>query len=50
MHELGRRLFFDRSGPAVLHGLSPFGIGTVTTSWSGLAVDPDEPATLVQKL
>ena len=49
-HELGRRLFFDRSGPAVLHGLSPFGIGTVTTSWSGLAVDPDDPATLVRSL
>ena len=48
VHELGRRLFFDRSGPAVLHGLSPFGFGTVTTSWSGLAVDPDDPATLVR--
>ena len=50
VHELGKRLFFDRLGPTPLHGIRPAPSSKLTTSWNGKAVDPDDPAVLVRKL
>jgi len=49
--ELGKRLFFDPTGPAQLYGNA--GVARprkLRTSWNGQAVDPNDPATLVRKL
>ena len=51
VHELGSRLFFDRLGHTDMYGLSrDTGWDRETTSWSGKAVDPDDPAMLVKEL
>ena len=50
VHELGRRLFFDRCSPAQIHGKEPDLCGQIRTSSNGKAVDPDDPAVLVRKL
>ena len=49
-HELVSRLFFDPCGPTALYGSEPSNWREVRTSWSRLAVDPNEPAALVRKL
>jgi len=50
VHELGKRLFFDPSGPLATYGNRSELRGNLTTSWNGLAVDPNDPAVLVRKL
>ena len=50
VHDLGKRLFFDPAGPTPLYGIPPSGRVKRKTSWNGLAVDPDDPAKLVEKL
>ena len=50
VHELGCRLFFDRMGPRTTYALWKGKFLECQTSWSGKAVDPDDPAMLVQKL
>jgi hypothetical protein len=50
VHELGTRLFHDRMGPSCLYGNRGAFFGEVRTSWPGKAVDPDDPAVLVQKI
>ena len=50
VHELGMRLFFDRSGPTAMYALRPEDRCVFEKTGSGLAVDPDHPATLVRKL
>ena len=48
VHDLGKRLFFDPAGPTPMYGIRPAAL--TKTSWNGLAVDPDDPAKLVEKL
>ena len=50
VHELGMRLFFDRSGPTAMYALRPEDRCVFEKTGNGLAVDPDHPATLVRKL
>ncbi|MFI5461638.1 MAG: hypothetical protein ACHRXM_40150, partial [Isosphaerales bacterium] len=50
VHELGKRLFFDPSGPSQLYGNPGVVRRKLRTSWNGLAVDPNDPAVLVRKL
>ena len=50
VHELGKRLFFDPTGPTPLYGNRPDGRIKLKTSWNGQAVDPNDPAVLVRKL
>jgi hypothetical protein len=50
IHELGQRLFFDASGPTPLYGNRKSHNSHKTTSWSGQAVEPNDPAVLVKKL
>jgi len=50
VYELGKRLFFDPSGPAQLYGNAGVPRRGLRTSWNGLAVDPNDPAALVRKL
>ena len=48
VHDLGKRLFFDPTGPTPLYGNRPDGRIKLRTSWNGLAVDPNDPAVLVR--
>ncbi len=48
--ELGKRLFFDPSGPTQLYGNEPDCRGKVRTSWTGEAINPNDPGVLVRKL
>ena len=50
VHELGKRLFFDPTGPTQLYGNPGVVRSKLRTSWNGLAVDPNDPAVLVRKL
>jgi Domain of unknown function (DUF2760) len=51
VHQLGRRLYFNRGGSAALFGCAPFFRQKMPrTSAGGLAVDPDDPAMLVAAL
>jgi hypothetical protein len=50
VHELGRRLFFDSSGPTPLYGNRLIGRTKTKTSWNGAPLDPNDPAVLVRKL
>jgi hypothetical protein len=50
VHVLGKRLFFDASGPLALYGNSARLNSKRKTSWTGHAVDPDDPALLVRQL
>ena len=50
IHELGKRLFFDPSGATPLHGNRKIPTSEKKTSWSGQAVDPDDPWVLVKKM
>ena len=50
VHDMGKRLFFDPAGPTPMYGIRPAGRVKQKTSWNGLAVDPDDPAKLVEKL
>jgi len=50
VHYLGKRLFFDPAGPTPLYGNQAWGPRKPRTSWSGQAVDPNDPAVLVRKL
>jgi hypothetical protein len=47
---LGQRLFFDRRGPLQQYPNREYLFNQPRTSWSGLAVDPDDPARLVKQL
>ena len=47
---LGDRLLFDSCGPTPLYGNKPDIFSEVRTSSSGMAVDPNKPATLVKSL
>ena len=48
--ELGKRLFFDPSGPTQLYGNEPDCRSKVRTSWTGEAINPNDPGVLVRKL
>ena len=50
VHQLGKRLFFDPSGPTPMYGNRPEFDPAPRTSWNGRAVDPDDPALLVRSL
>ena len=50
IHELGKRLFFDPSGAMSLRGNRKIHSSEKKTSWSGQAVDPDDPWVLVKKM
>ncbi|MFI5459554.1 MAG: hypothetical protein ACHRXM_29365, partial [Isosphaerales bacterium] len=50
VYELGKRLFFDPSGPSQLYGNPGVVRRKLRTSWNGVAVDPNDPAALVRKL
>ena len=50
VHQLGKRLFFDPSGPTPMYGNRPECGPSPRTSWNGRAVDPDDPALLVRSL
>ena len=50
VHELGKRLFFDPTGPTPMYGNRPDGRRKLRTSWNGQAVDPNDPAVLVRQL
>jgi hypothetical protein len=50
VHELGSRLFFDPVGPSPMYGNRPDVRSKCRTSWNGEAVNPHDPAMLVQKL
>ena len=47
---VGKQLFFDPAGPAPLYGNRSLFSGNKKTSWSGQAVDPNDPAALVRIL
>ena len=46
VHDLGKRLLFDPTGPTPLYGNPPDARRKRTTSWNGLPVDPNDPALL----
>jgi len=50
VHDLGKRLFFDPTGPTNMYGNRPDGHRKLRTSWNGLAVDPNDPAVLARQL
>ena len=50
VHELGERLFFNPCGPTALFCARAGDWKKVRTSWTGKAVDPQEPAKLVRQL
>jgi len=50
VHELGKRLFFDPTGPTPMYGNRPDGRRKLRTSWNGQAVDPNDPAVLARQL
>ena len=51
VHQLGRRLYFNRAGAAALFGCSSYlHKNKVQTSFNGMAVDADDPAMLVAAL
>jgi hypothetical protein len=50
VHQLGKRLFFDPSGPTPMYGNRPEFDPRPHTSWNRRAVDPDDPALLVRSL
>ena len=50
VHDLGKRLFFDPAGPTPMYGIPPAGRVKKKTSWNGLAVDPNDPAKLVENI
>ena len=49
-HAVGKQLFFDPAGPTPLYGNRTFFSPENKTSWSGQAVDPNNPAALVRIL
>ena len=49
VHDLGKRLLFDPTGPTPLYGNPPDARGKRMTSWNGLPVDPNDPALLARK-
>jgi len=50
VYELGKRLFFDPTGPTALYGIRPEIRNKKRTSWNGQAALPDDPDVLVRKL
>ena len=48
VHDLGKRLLFDPTGPTPLYGNPPDGRRKRTTSSNGLPVDPNDPALSAQ--
>ena len=50
VHDLGKRLLFDPTGPTPLYGNPPDARRKRTTSSNGLPVDPNDPALLARKL
>ena len=44
VHDLGKRLLFDPTGPTPMYGNPPDGRRKRMTSWNGLPVDPNDPA------
>ncbi len=49
-HAVGEQLFFDPAGPTPLYGNRTFFSPEKKTSWSGQAVDPNNPAALLRTL
>ncbi len=49
-HAVGEQLFFDPAGPTPLYGNRTFFSPEKKTSWSGQAVDPNNPAALLRIL
>ena len=50
VERLGRHLFWNRTGPIQMLGLTRFVRGEEQASWSGNVDDPDVPSELVKKL
>ena len=48
VHDLGKRLLFDPTGPTPLYGNPPDARRKRMTSWNGLPVDPNDPALRAQ--
>ena len=49
VHDLGKRLLFDPTGPTPLYGNPPDARRKRTTSSNGLPVDPNDPALFARK-
>jgi hypothetical protein len=50
VHDMGAKLFHDRTGPTATYGTRRWGPKNKRVSWQEKAADPDRPAELVRKL